>query len=57
MKQFRVECNFGCKYFDDAAEALRILKSARKRTEMSVSGVFVMILREILKGFQLFKNF
>ena len=31
MKRYRVECNFGCKYFDNAAEAFAYFKKCKTR--------------------------
>ena len=47
MKKFRVECNFGCKYFNNAAEAFAYFEKCKKNRDVSIWSVCYDFKRNI----------
>ncbi len=47
MKQYRVECNFGSKYFNNAAEAFSYFEKCKKRNRNV--GIWLMTLCNLQK--------
>lgn len=47
MRRYRVECNFGSKYFDNAAEAFVYFEKCKKKNRNV--GIWIMTLSSIKK--------